>query len=56
MIRETCRMVIHADGITADECDAAAEFLIHRKDRVLEKIRASRARLSNVRQWRLDED
>jgi len=55
LIRDICRTVVHADGITADECTAAAEFLIRRKDRVLEMIRASKGRMPNVRRWELDE-
>jgi len=55
LIRDICRTVIHVDGITADECIAIAEFLIHRKDRVLEMIRASKGRMPAVQQWELDE-
>ena len=55
LIREICRTVVHADGITAGECIAAAEFLIYRKDRVLEKLQASKERMPNVRRWDLDE-
>lgn len=55
LIGDICRMLIHPDGITAEECTAAAEFLIHRKDHVLEQIRASKGRLPNVRQWKLVE-
>src|SRR4051812_1009925 len=56
LIRDICRTVIHADGITAEECSVTAEFLIHRKKRVLEKIRASKARMPNVQHWELDEN
>ncbi len=56
LIRDICRMVIPPDGITADECTAAAEFLIHRKDRVLEQLRRSKGRMPNVQQWGLDEN
>jgi hypothetical protein len=55
LIRDICRTVIHPDGITAEECTAAAEFLIHRKDRVLEQIRDSKERMPSVQQWELDE-
>ena len=48
LIRDICRTVIHVDGITAEECIAVAEFLIHRKDRVLEMIRASKGRMPAV--------
>jgi hypothetical protein len=54
LIRDICRTVIHPDGITADECTVAAEFLIHRKEHVLEKLRASKGRMPNVQQWELD--
>jgi hypothetical protein len=54
LIQDVCRMVIHDDGITADECTAAAEFLMHRKDRVLEKIWDSKGRMPNIQQWELD--
>lgn len=56
LIRDICRTVIHEDGITADECTAAAEFLIHRKYRVLEQLRRSKGRMPNVQQWGLDEN
>ncbi len=56
LIRDICRKVIHVDGITADECTVAAEFLIRRKDRVLEQIRDSKERMPNVQQWELDEN
>jgi len=56
LIRGICRTLVHPDGITVDECTAAAKFLIDRKERVLEKIRASKVRMPNVRQWELDEE
>ena len=56
LIWDICRTVIHPDGISAEECTAAAEFLIHRKNRVLEKLRASKGRMPNVRQWEPEED
>ena len=56
LIRDICRMVIHPDGITANECCAAAEFLIHRKDCVLEQIRASKGRMPNIQQWEFDKN
>src|SRR5215211_615643 len=45
LILDLCRTVVHPDGITAEECAVAAEFLIYRKDRVLEKIRDSSRRM-----------
>ncbi|MDX6381609.1 MAG: hypothetical protein QOI57_2633 [Rubrobacteraceae bacterium] len=56
LIRDICRTMNHPDGISAEECSAAAEFLIHRKDRVLEQIWASKGRVPNVQQWELDEN
>jgi len=56
LIRDICHTVIHPDGITTEECTAAAKFLIHRKDRVLEQLRGSKGRMPNVRQWELDEN
>jgi hypothetical protein len=54
MIRDICRTVIHAGGITVEECLAAEGFLIHRKEGILAKIAASKARLPNIRGWELD--
>jgi hypothetical protein len=56
LIRDVCRMVVHPHGITAEECTAAAEFLIRRKDCVLEQLRRSKGRMPNIRQWELDEN
>lgn len=53
LIWSICRLVVHADGLTADECDAVVEFLIHRKDRVLGYIHSSKGAMPNVRQWDL---
>ena len=54
LIRDICQTVVHPDGITADECTAVTEFLIHRKYRILKMLRGSRVRLPNVRRWELD--
>ncbi len=54
LIRDVCQTVIHPDGITADECTAVVEYLVHRKDRILEMIQNSKGRMPNVRQWELD--
>jgi hypothetical protein len=54
LIRDICQTVVHPDGITADECTAVTEFLIHRKDRILEMIQSSKGRMPNVRQWELN--
>jgi HipA-like kinase len=51
LIRDICRTAIHAEGITEEECTVAAEFLIHRKEHILEMIRASKERMPNIKQW-----
>lgn len=56
LIEEICRTIIHPEGLTAQECTATAEFLVHRKDCVLEQLWASKARMPNVQQWELDEN
>jgi hypothetical protein len=56
LILDLCRTVVHPDGITAEECSVAAEFLIYRKERVLEKIQGSRRRMPNVQGWGPDEN
>ncbi len=55
LIRELCRAVVHPDGIAPEERDAAEEFLIQRKGRILEMIQASKGVMSNVQQWELPE-
>jgi len=55
LIRDTCGAVVHSDGITTDECAAAVNFLVHRKDRVLEKIRSAEGAMPHVGQWELNE-
>ena len=55
MIRDVCEALVHPDGITADECAAAVDFLVHRKDRVLEKIEGAKGAMPNVDQWELNE-
>lgn len=56
LVRDICRTIVHPGGITAEESTAAAEFLIYRKECVLEKIRAAQARMPNVRHGELDEN
>ena len=55
LIRDLCQAVADQEGITADECAAAAEFLTHRKDQVLEHIKASKGDMPNVKEWELDQ-
>lgn len=54
LIRDVCDTVVHKDGITVEERDAVVDFLIHRKDRVLEKIRGAKGAMPNVDQWELE--
>ncbi len=51
LIRDIRRMANHLDGLSVEECAAAAEFLIRRKGRVLEMIRASKERMPNIKRW-----
>ncbi len=51
LVRDICRTVMHAEGITEEECTGAAEFLVHRNEHILEMIRASKERMANIKQW-----
>lgn len=55
VIQGLCRAVVHPDGITPDECSAAEDFLIYRKDRIMEKIQAGKGAMPNVQQWPFDQ-
>jgi hypothetical protein len=54
LIQDICAAVVDSDGINADECTAAVDFLTHRKDRILEKILAAKGGMPNVRDWELE--